>query len=320
MDQKELHDGLLKLGAYIPPSTLRRWASGGLIQPPIRYSKPRSRRVGRPEKRRGIEAKAKPGRFSYWPQESLEDAAAVWIMRNPFRPVKIKRKRGRPSKEAQESAQQDQFEEEEYGSDYERGRANVTEDAIKRALQQARDLRMLLLTDCKAAAGRFRRYLWPDGFSSQASDKGKILTFDNDRLYPLMVASIHAIEKARHHILLDMPVSIEYEWVIREDGLSAWKAMYLRRTYSEEIELNILHLRPCSNGYSLNYGFPHNETYMRDGFVASFLLRGNSLEERFSGQPLGPVPQDFYDEEKYAAYWDRDPYGWTDYAAGSHLL
>ncbi|MGZ7180457.1 MAG: hypothetical protein ACXVIB_06630 [Halobacteriota archaeon] len=56
-------------------STLRRWAtySEGLIHPPRRYSKG---------------AKGGRGRFSDWPEESVEDAAACWYIRQIKRPIK----------------------------------------------------------------------------------------------------------------------------------------------------------------------------------------------------------------------------------------
>jgi hypothetical protein len=39
------------------------------------------------------------------------------------------------------------------------------------------------------------------------------------------------------------------------------------------------------------------------------------LGERIKPSPFHQVPEGFYDDQEYAEYWDKDPYGWADYAA-----
>ena len=293
MKDEELRTRLLQLGADVPLSTLRRWASDGLIPKPIQDYKPRKRQVGHPKR----EAEAHPGRFSYWTQESLEAAASVWAIRHLARPT--------------------DWSEDQMLVVTETSQKDVSKDVIVRGQQMARSVHALLYTDCKKAANRFRTYLWPGGFSSQEEDQPKILNFGENRLYSLIPIYIHASERVRHHIALSTPLSISYQWAIREDGSSAWSGMRIERTsaFSAQISLKITHLRPCKNGYSNDYGFPHVKEYMRDGFVNEFWLKGHQLGERFDMSPFSSVPPRFYDDREFADFWDRDPYGWGDYAA-----
>jgi len=285
MNCEELQKRLSKLGAEIPLSTIRRWAyKDGLIPTPIRYAKDLEKRVGKPKKR-------EPGRFSYWTEDSLEAAAAVWTIRYLAHPT--------DSTEDQMLLVK------------ERWQKDVTKDDIVQGQKMARGLHTLLYKDCKKAANRFRAYLWPEGFSADQEDETKILNFDENRRYSLIPVCIDAVEKVRHHITLNTPLSITYDWTIREDGSSAWRGMGLGRTYAptSKITLRITHLRPCENGYSNDYGFPHVKEYMRDGFLDEFWLRGGQLGERIRPSPFSRVPQGFYDDRKYADYWDKDPYG-----------
>jgi hypothetical protein len=293
MKDEELRTRLLQLGADVPLSTLRRWTSEGLIPKPVQYYKPRKRQVGHPKR----ESEAHPGRFSYWTEESLEAAAAVWAIRHLARPT--------------------EWSEDQMLLVTETSQKDVSKGDIMRGQEMAHSLHPLLYTDCKEAANRFRAYLWPGGFSSQEEDHPKILDFGENRLYSLIPLSIHATEKVRHHIALNTPINISYEWAIREDGSSAWGGMRIERTgaFSGQISLKITHLRPCENGYSKDYGFPHDKEYMRDGFVDEFWLEGHKLGERFDMSPFSRVPPEFYDDHKFADFWDHDPYGWADYAA-----
>jgi hypothetical protein len=69
MNTKELVDKLQKiLGVEVPKGTLRRWAHEGLIPSP--------QPIGR---------KGERGRFVSWPQETVEQAAAVYIVRKSSR-------------------------------------------------------------------------------------------------------------------------------------------------------------------------------------------------------------------------------------------
>ncbi len=301
MNEEELRARLLELGADIPLPTLRRWASDKerLIPKPIGHYKPLNKRLGRPKKDKGKEREPHPGRFSYWTEESLEAAAAVWAIRHLARPIDSSDDEMLLVKE---TAQKD-----------------VSLNHIVQALQRAGSLQVLLYADCKEAANHFRAYLWPGGFQSNEQDQPKILNFDENRPNSLIPVCIHAVEKVRHHIALNTPIRISYEWTIREDGSSAWSGMHIDRTYAilSEISLKITHLRPCENGYSKDFGFPLSKEFMRDGFVDEFWLRGNKLGERFGQSPFGRVPQEFYEDETYVNFWDedKDPFGWADRAA-----
>jgi len=71
MDHDELTERLSEVGLGpkdLPRSTLRNWAREGLIPRSTPYSK-----LGR------------RGRFRNWPEETVEEAAAVWALRNPKR-------------------------------------------------------------------------------------------------------------------------------------------------------------------------------------------------------------------------------------------
>jgi hypothetical protein len=116
---------------------------------------------------------------------------------------------------------------------------------------------------------------------------------------------------------LNTPLSITYEWVITENGSSGWKGIHIDRAglFGNEILLRITHLKPCENGYSNDYGFPQVKEYKRNGFLDEFWLRGSQLGERMKPSPFHRVPEGFYDDQEYADYWDKDPYGWADIAA-----
>jgi hypothetical protein len=299
MEAEELRARLLELGADIPLPTLRRWASDdeSLIPKPLQYYKPLERGVGRPKKNRGEESQAHPGRFSYWTQESLEAAAAVWSIRYLARPS--------------ESSDDEML------CVLRTSQKDVPKRAIVQGQQMARSLHTLLYSDCKEAANRFRKYLWPAGFSTPEENQSKIATFAENTLYSLILACIQASEKVRHHIALNTPVRITYEWAIREDGSSAWKGIRIERVYDyrNSISLKIIHLKPCENGYSSGYGFPHLKEYMRDGFIDQFWLSGSQLREEFSRSPFYRIPEGFYDDHEYVDFWENDPYGWADIAA-----
>ncbi len=68
MDHEDLTKVLDEVGLgpkKLPRSTLRNWARDGLVPKPTPYSKP-----------------GKQGRYRNWKQETVEEAAAVWVIRN----------------------------------------------------------------------------------------------------------------------------------------------------------------------------------------------------------------------------------------------
>lgn len=316
MNLEELQMRLQNLGADIPESTLRRWAAEGLIANSIRYTKPRKKKWGRPYK--GKDKEAQPGLFSYWPEESLQEAAATWAVRNLPRPAALSPDaRALVFKKDLGITKKDRVTREKLMSVEQKRRTSVAINTLLPVKEAAKSLRTLLYADCKKAANRFRTYLWPGAFSSKEIVESKILNFDERSTYPLMLIYVQAIEKARHQISLDTSINITYDWVIREDGLSAWKGMHIEKTYSlqSKVILNVTHLRPCDNGYSNDYGFPNDKEFRRDGFVDCFSLTGSQLTESFDSTRFGPVPPGYYDQEEYVDYLDKDPYGWADYAA-----
>lgn len=65
VNHKELQERLKETGIQsLPIGTLRRWAAEGLIERPVRESRPPKR-----------------GRFAEWPEKALEDAVATWVVR-----------------------------------------------------------------------------------------------------------------------------------------------------------------------------------------------------------------------------------------------
>jgi len=65
VNHKELQERLKETGIQsLPIGTLRRWAAEGLIEHPVRESRPPKR-----------------GRFAEWPEKALEDAVASWMVR-----------------------------------------------------------------------------------------------------------------------------------------------------------------------------------------------------------------------------------------------
>ena len=177
MKVEELGKRLAELGADVPLSTLRRWASGKepIIPKPIPDHKPRKRGPGRPPKNGGTEPQPEQGRFSYWTEESLEAAAAVWAIRYLERP--------------NDSSEDDTL------SVQHTPQKDVSPSDIVRGQQMARSLHTLLSTDCKEAANHFRAYLWPTGFKYDEGERSKVVDFGESRLYALIPVCIQAIEK-----------------------------------------------------------------------------------------------------------------------------
>ncbi len=88
MDSLQLVTRLKELGISTKIDKLRRWSKQGLIPGYEIYYQPKRRRLGRPEnpakaKKEGrIIENARLGRVSKWPEEALEEAAAVWAVRH----------------------------------------------------------------------------------------------------------------------------------------------------------------------------------------------------------------------------------------------
>ena len=87
MDSTQFVTRLNELGIAIKIEKLRRWSKQGLIPDYETYYQPNRKKRGRPpnpvkaEKDGKILEKARLGRVSNWPEEALEEAAALWAVR-----------------------------------------------------------------------------------------------------------------------------------------------------------------------------------------------------------------------------------------------
>ncbi len=77
---------------------------------------------------------------------------------------------------------------------------------------------------------------------------------------------------------------------------------------STEIKLEIEHVNPLNDGYSLAYGYPDEGNFDENGFRDIFRLSEGYLEERFK------IRYTYIDLSKLD-YDDLDPEGYGDYLA-----
>ena len=86
MDSEQFIKRLTEFDITIDIEKLRRWSNQELISPYETHYQPRRKKKGRPpnkaEKEGSIIKKARLGRVSEWPEEALEQAVAVWAVRN----------------------------------------------------------------------------------------------------------------------------------------------------------------------------------------------------------------------------------------------
>ncbi len=82
---------------------------------------------------------------------------------------------------------------------------DVSQFDIIKGQRAARELHSLLYADCKKAANHFTAYLCPNGFQVDRDNQKKTLNFEG-RVYPLIPVCIHAFEKVRHHVALNVPL------------------------------------------------------------------------------------------------------------------
>jgi|GEM_PF-827976 hypothetical protein len=97
MDSEQFVKRLGDLGIMIDIGKLQRWSNQKLIPDYKTHYQPRRKKRGRPSdtvkagKEGGILEKSRLGRVSDWPEEALEEAAAVWAVRNSKSIVKNKK-------------------------------------------------------------------------------------------------------------------------------------------------------------------------------------------------------------------------------------
>jgi len=227
-----------------------------------------------------------PGRFKNWPERTVEDAGAVWTIRNlsfPSSPLDAKR-----------------------------GTRNVPNAVVKRVQAQATSILELLVLDCKQAARFFRSYLFPKMLPSEENGcpAGAVMQLSPDTLHPFVPSYLSAVEKVRHKIALDKTVVVSYRWTIQENGASTFEghAVHPRSFGRFEIKLEVTHLNPIENGYSKGYGFPNLGLFEKNGFKDIFKITEEGvLDERFKILPSGDTLKEIGDVD--------DPDGFADYLA-----
>lgn len=297
MDHRELDEQLAELGVRIPEGTLTRWAAEGLIPSPSAYFKKKERRLGRPSSKKEAEDHNEwgPGRFMDWPDEAVEIAAAVWALRNRPEPSGYqvlqpprKRKRNVPHQRKR--------------------KRNVPNDTVMLVEQEGKKLHNLLETDCKEASLFLRSAMNQKG-TLGVEDYNKVRVwvkhFSEHSVYALVILWIWTIEKARRRIPLNEQLHLEYRWVIRENGQMSFEGLTTGDA-TGGIELEVTHLEPMHNGFSVDYGFPQVDIFKKQGFLDRFKLYGTEWEERYRIHPKGG-PYNVDDES--------DPEGYADWLA-----
>jgi len=134
MNYKELQKRLRRLGISISEGTLRRWASAGLVPRPTTFFKRRKGTPGRPPKTLKFEQPSR-GRFTDWPEDVVEQAAAIWAIRNKLQYTR------------------------DAATATSLGRRNVPSEIARRVKEEATNLHNLLESDGKAASSLLRTLL-----------------------------------------------------------------------------------------------------------------------------------------------------------------
>lgn len=176
MDSDELVSQLHNLGFDVPKGTLRRWASEGLIKGPAP--------VGR---------KGKRGRFMSWPSETVEQAAAIYVIRDCYGP----KKKIRSLLAVKELV--DRF------------------YAIVNEFREKEDPQILK---------KFDKLLEP----GKLADGTKGYIYGSPEIHPLFVMYVVTLEKIRGNKPLFEPVKVVFNWnqhlISDEDGKESFKLRY----------------------------------------------------------------------------------------------
>jgi hypothetical protein len=156
MEFEELQVRLRQIDVVVKDGTLRRWATTKLIAGPERFSKSGTQ-----------------GQFWDWPEEAVEDAAAVWALKN-----------------------------------LDTYWANPNHNAIRRVKHKAKELHELYtkhLTLDKLAGDEYRKDVTPKG------ETGTF--FHSYDLHPLLIIWITTIEKVRHKVAIKENRLVTFCWV-----------------------------------------------------------------------------------------------------------
>jgi hypothetical protein len=247
----------------IPEGTLTRWVSEGLIPgPTARFEKSKKGKPG------------KPGRFMDWPEEAVEQAAAVWVLRNRFDYSQREQVPIKPGK-----------------------RRRVPNKTIALAKGKGTTLHNLLQTDCKAASRFLRTILDKKGIKVVGENNdvvSRIIHSRDEILCSFIVVWILTVEKARRRIPITKKLHLTCRWAIQADGEMLFEEPEVNDD-EQGIRLEITHLNPLRNGFSVEYGFPQVDLFLNDGFVDVFDL-GPLWNERFQIRLGATSYEDFSDK------------------------
>lgn len=194
----ELQERLKKLGVAISERTLNSWREAGFLTGPKLIEKPRRSR-GRPA---GKQDEKTPGPSYEWPPETLEEAAAVWALKNSD----IYRRRPDPN-------------------------------TILRVKHKAKELheRYTVTLDLKDLPGdEYRKDVTPNGVTGT-------FFFSYD-LHPLLVLWIAAVEKVRHNIPINENRLVTFCWVKEEvqgETKLAFRGVELEESDENELKISL---------------------------------------------------------------------------------
>jgi hypothetical protein len=196
-----------------------------------------------------------------WPDETVEMAAAVWAIRN--RPEPSGHQVLQPLRKRKQKVRRTR-----------RQTRNVPNTLIMQVEQEGKKLHNLLETDCKAASLFLRKAMSENG-TVGVEDYNKVRVwgkhFSEHSPYALVILWIWTTEKARRRVRVNEQLHLEYHWVIRENGQMSFEGLTTSDTEGG-IELEVTHLEPMHNGFSVDYGFPQVDTFKNQGFVDKFKM------------------------------------------------
>lgn len=129
--------------------------------------------------------------------------------------------------------------------------------------------------------------------------------FSEHSLFALVILWIWTVEKARRRVPVTEQFHLEYHWVIRENGQMSFEGLTTSDTEGG-IELEVTHLNPMQNGFSVDYGFPQVDIFKNQGFVDRFKIYGTEWEGRYRIHPK---------QGAHKMDDDSDPEGYGDWLA-----
>ncbi|MGZ4864520.1 MAG: hypothetical protein ACXV5H_04765 [Halobacteriota archaeon] len=184
MKAEELQSELKQIGIDVPMGTLGRWAHEDLISGPRRYTEP-----------------GKRGHFADWPEASLEETAACWVVRHSD-PVW-----GPPSKAH-----------------------------IKGIREAAHELWKMPWLSCvieqpphkyfEAAQTHADHFYTPLVSPYVTPDEGSDFQYVSFTPHALVTKWMAAVEKARQRIAISTGTVIVYDWIIDWDGRDTDKVLH----------------------------------------------------------------------------------------------